>query len=154
MNKTEKLKLPVTDKVTTSGIGFAGLESIPEEVPEKPKPFELTDDMIPTPTGFHILVAQHQADDRYSGSVIVKSEKEQINDRTSCVAMCVVAMGPDCYADKERFPNGAWCKVGDYILIQSYQGTKFKVLGRDLFRLINDDMVEAVIVDPTIYSRV
>lgn len=170
MSKAEEIELPglmgekptmenlseSREKVATSGIGFAGLEAVPDETePETPiADFEITDDMIPVPTGFHILVAQHQSDDRYSGSVIVKSEKEMINDRTSCVAMRVVAMGPDCYADEARFPNGAWCKVGDYILIQSYQGTKFKVLGRDLFRIINDDMVEAVIQDPTIYSRV
>jgi co-chaperonin GroES (HSP10) len=56
-------------------------------------------------------------------------------------------IGPDAYQDKKRFPNGAYCKERDWILMRSYSGTRFKIHGKE-FRLINDDSVEAVIDDP------
>ena len=59
----------------------------------------------------------------------------------------VLKMGPDCYADANRFPSGAFCKDGDWIIMRSYSGTRFKVHGKE-FRLINDDSVEAVVEDP------
>jgi co-chaperonin GroES (HSP10) len=64
----------------------------------------------------------------------------------------VLALGPDCYGDKGRFPTGPWCKAGDFVLVRSYSGTRFKVRGQEL-RLINDDMVEAVVEDPRGFSR-
>ena len=161
MSKASELELPKApaekdyiEQVTTSGIGFAGLNAVPQETEEPLEDFEVTDEMIPTPTGYHILVALPEQKDTYDQSVIVRSEKEKRLDADSCVAVRVIALGDDCYSDKKRFPNGPWCKVGDYVLIQSYQGTKFKVLGRDLFRIINDDNVEAVVEDPTVYSRI
>ena len=56
-------------------------------------------------------------------------------------------MGDDCYKDEKRFPNGHYCKKGDWIIMRSYSGTRFKVHGKE-FRLINDDSVEAVVEDP------
>lgn len=154
VDEMEAKKGFASEKVSTSGIGMAGLAAIDRREVEKEEDFDVTDSMIPSPTGFHILVALPEQSDTFGGSVIVRSEKEKENDRNSCVAVRVIAMGPDCYSDKGRFPNGPWCQVGDYILIQSYAGTKFKVMGRDLFRIINDDTVEAVIEDPTAYSRI
>jgi co-chaperonin GroES (HSP10) len=59
----------------------------------------------------------------------------------------VLKMGPDAYADAQRFPSGAYCKEGDWVLMRSYSGTRFSVHGKE-FRLINDDSVEAVVEDP------
>jgi co-chaperonin GroES (HSP10) len=57
-------------------------------------------------------------------------------------------MGPDCYKDEKRFPNGAYCEEGDFIIMRGYSGTRMKIHGKE-FRLINDDTVEAVVRDPT-----
>jgi hypothetical protein len=65
----------------------------------------------------------------------------------------VIKMGPDCYKDAKRFPNGPWCKEGDFILARPNTGTRLKIHGRE-FRLINDDVVEAVVDDPRGISRV
>jgi co-chaperonin GroES (HSP10) len=54
---------------------------------------------------------------------------------------------PQGYADKKRFPSGAYCKEGDFIIMRSYSGTRIKIHGKE-FRLINDDSVEAVVDDP------
>ena len=59
----------------------------------------------------------------------------------------VLEMGADCYNDLKRFPSGPFCKKGDWILMRSYSGTRFRVQGKE-FRLINDDSVEAVVEDP------
>jgi len=64
----------------------------------------------------------------------------------------VVAMGPDCFKDENRFPNGAWCKVGDFVLVRPNAGTRMKIHGTEM-RLINDDSVEAIVLDPRGVSR-
>ena len=56
-------------------------------------------------------------------------------------------MGPDCYKDDNKFPSGAWCKEGDWIIMRAFSGTRISIHGKE-FRLINDDTVEAVVDDP------
>jgi co-chaperonin GroES (HSP10) len=59
----------------------------------------------------------------------------------------VVDLGPDCYKDESRYPNGTWCKKGDFVLVRPNAGTRLVIHGRE-FRIINDDSVEAVVDDP------
>jgi co-chaperonin GroES (HSP10) len=59
----------------------------------------------------------------------------------------VVDLGSDCYKDPVRFPNGPWCKKGDFILVRPNAGTRLVIHDRE-FRIINDDSVEAVVEDP------
>ena len=61
-------------------------------------------------------------------------------------------MGDQAYADKERFPTGAWCKQGDYVMFRANTGTRFTVNGLE-YRLMNDDSIEAVIDDPAGIQR-
>lgn len=114
---------------------------------------ELTPEDIPTPTGWRLLVAIVEASDTYA-SGILKSDQTKQNEEVSSVVMQVVDMGPDAYADKTRFPSGPWCKIGDYVLVRAYAGTRFKIHGREMFRLINDDTVEAVVANPSGYTRI
>ena len=65
----------------------------------------------------------------------------------------VVDMGTEAYGDEARFPNGPWCKQGDYVMFRSNSGTRFKVGGKE-FRLMNDDSIEAVVADPSAISTV
>jgi len=64
----------------------------------------------------------------------------------------VVDMGEQAYKDKERFPEGPWCKQGDYVMFRANTGTRFKV-GKAEYRLMNDDSIEAVIDDPSKLTR-
>ena len=61
----------------------------------------------------------------------------------------VIELGPDAYRDEKRFPSGAWCAVGDYILMRAYQGARFTMRAPDgsavLYALINDDTVQGVV---------
>ena len=61
-------------------------------------------------------------------------------------------MGEQAYNDKERYPNGPWCKVGDYVMFRTSTGTRFKMDGVE-YRLMNDDSIEAVVADPRGITR-
>ena len=74
-------------------------------------------------------------------------------EETASIIGFVIKTGPDAYSDKERFPNGAYCKEGYFVIFRSYSGTRFKIHGKE-FRLVNDDTVEAVVEDPRGYTRV
>ena len=91
---------------------------------------ELSEKDIPTPTGYRILVALPQVKDTYGDSGIIKSASELKNDEISSMVVQVVDMGPDAYLDEKRFPNGPYCKVGDYLMIRAYSGTRFKTNGK------------------------
>ena len=59
----------------------------------------------------------------------------------------VLKVGPDAYKDKERFPNGPWCKSTDWVLITKYAGSRIRIEGGEL-RIVNDDEILAVIDHP------
>ena len=101
---------------------------------------------LPDPRGYKILIALPDPD-REFGSGILKSNKTLYEEEIGSIVGMVVKLGPDCYKDKKRFPTGPFCIEGDWILMRSYSGTRFKIHGKE-FRLINDDSVEAVIEDP------
>ena len=79
---------------------------------------------------------------------ILKASQTLKDEEVSNICGYVLKMGPDCYKDDKRFPSGAWCKVGDWVVFRAYSGTRMKMYGQE-FRLINDDTVEAVVDDPT-----
>jgi co-chaperonin GroES (HSP10) len=58
-----------------------------------------------------------------------------------------MAMGSQCYKDKERYPEGPWCKEKDWIMFARYAGSRIKIEGGEM-RLLNDDEVLATIDSP------
>ena len=101
---------------------------------------------LPSPQGYRILCAIPEAEEAFE-SGIIKSDETRRHDELLTTVLFVVAIGPDCYADKERFPSGPWCKQGDFVLVRPNAGTRLVIHDRE-FRLINDDSVEAVVQDP------
>jgi len=101
---------------------------------------------LPEPSGYRILIALPEADEKTEGGII---KAASLVERESVGSICgfVIKLGPDAYNDERRFPNGPYCEEGDWILMRSYTGTRFLVHGKE-FRLINDDSVEAVVLDP------
>jgi len=59
-----------------------------------------------------------------------------------------LAMGSDCYMDKNRFKDGPWCKVGDWVVFARYAGSRIEIEGGEV-RLLNDDEILATVQDPT-----
>jgi len=106
---------------------------------------------LPNPMGYRILVAIPDAEKTYD-SGILKSDTTLHYEEVLSTVFFVIKLGPDCYQDKQRFPNGPWCKEGDFILARPNSGTRLKIHGRE-FRLINDDSVEAIVDDPRGITR-
>lgn len=106
---------------------------------------------LPDPKGYRMLCAIPQVDEKFE-SGLLKADTTRHLEEHSTVVLFVLKMGESCYKDKERFPDGPWCKEGDFILVRAYAGTRIKIHGRE-FRIINDDTVEAVIEDPRGISR-
>jgi co-chaperonin GroES (HSP10) len=106
---------------------------------------------IPEPQGYRILVAVPDVMEKTKGGILLPDELKSL-EKTASIFGLVVAMGPDCYKDKEKFPSGPWCQMHDYVIFRSYSGTRFKIEGQE-FRIINDDTVEAVAEDPRVIAR-
>ena len=92
-------------------------------------------DQLPTPTGYRLLVLPFSRKQKTKGGLYLAN------------VGYVVSLGPDAYADKDRYPAGAWCQEGDWVIFGRYAGARIKIEGGDL-RLLNDDDVLAVITDP------
>jgi len=101
---------------------------------------------LPKPSGYRILCAIPEIEREFE-SGIVKADETVRYDELLTTVLFVVDMGPDCYSDKDRFPTGAWCKKGDFVLVRPNAGTRLVIHGRE-FRIINDDSVEGVVDDP------
>jgi len=101
---------------------------------------------LPKPSGYRILCAIPDIEKEYE-SGLVKADTTIHFEELLTTVLFVVEMGPDCYKDPSRFPTGAWCKKGDFVLVRPNAGTRVVIHGKE-FRLINDDSVEAVVQDP------
>ena len=100
---TQKIHLPNKDLV-----GLKRSEEQKEVTTVKTK--------LPKPTGWRMLVLPFRMDEKTKGGILLGGETI---DRQQVASQCgsVLAMGDACYKDKERYPNGPWCKVGDLSLI-------------------------------------
>jgi len=109
---------------------------------------------LPDPSTFYMLTVVPEAIEEYADSDvgIVKDSKTMYYEEVLTPVLFVVKMGPDCYTDTTRFPSGASCKVGDFVVVRPNSGTRLKIHGRE-FRIIADTSVEAVVQDPRGISR-
>ena len=102
---------------------------------------------LPDPVGWKILCAVPQMEDTFEGSSILMSDGMRKEEEIATTVLFVAKLGPDCYTDKTKYPNGPWCQEGDFVLVRTYSGTRFKIHGRE-FRVIYEDQVEATVQDP------
>ena len=107
---------------------------------------------LPEPVGYKILlILPEQAKTYESG--IIKADQTLNNDEVASVVAFVAKLGPDCYKDPNKFPNGPWCKQGAFVVIRQSSGVRLVVTGKEM-RLVNDDSIEAVVDDPRGIKRV
>ena len=119
----------------------------PEDTPQEQKATQ-----VPQPTGYKLLCVVPDVSDKFENSSIVKAESFMKSEEHATTVMFVLKVGPDAYKDAAKFPSGAWCKEGDFVLVRAYSGTRFKIYGKE-FRLLNDDQIDAVVDDPRGISR-
>ena len=101
---------------------------------------------LPKPTGWIMLVLPFKMKEKTKGGIVLAEttlERQQVASQVGLV----MAMGPQCYADKDRYPEGPWCKVKDWVMFARYAGSRIKIEGGEM-RLLNDDEVLATIESP------
>lgn len=108
---------------------------------------------LPTPVGYKILVKMRKVVEEKTKSGLYIPDQAKQDENTASLIAEVLALGADAYQDSIKYPNGAWCSVGDHIILRSYSGTRIKIDGEE-YRLINDDTPEAVVPDPDKVERV
>lgn len=101
---------------------------------------------LPRPAGYKLLIELPMVDEKTQGGII-KAKTTMDVEEVGSICGLVRRLGPAAYKDERKFPAGPYCKEGDWILMRSYSGTRFKIDGQEM-RLINDDSVEAVIDGP------
>ena len=101
---------------------------------------------VPQPTGYRLVLFPLKLEGKTAGGVLLTDTA--IEQASIATNICkVIAVGPDAYQDKIKFPNGPWCKKDDWIIITKYAGARLSIDGGEL-RIINDDEVLAVVEDP------
>ena len=93
-------------------------EEINKEAEAQDKIKEKATTKLPIPTGWRMLVLPFKAKAKTKGGVFLS---EQSIERSQVASTCglILAMGPHCY-DKEKFPEGPWCKKGDWVIFARY----------------------------------
>ena len=121
-------------------------EKTPSVTPENVHEDKDLQSKLPQPTGYRILILPFSPKQKTKGGIYLADsvlEKERIGTNVGFV----VALGPDAYRDGNKFPEGAWCQVRDWVIFGRYAGARLKIEGGEL-RLLNDDEILAVVSNP------
>ena len=118
----------------------------PEEVVLNPEKLDASIlERMPQPTGWRMLVLPFKMPEKTKGGLFLGAETLERQQVASTCGL-VLSMGPHCY-DKEKFPEGPWCKKGDWVVFARYAGSRIQIDGGEV-RLLNDDEVLATIENP------
>ena len=101
---------------------------------------------VPQPTGWRLVVLPYRGVAKTKGGVIL-TDKAVEEQQIASVCALVLKVGPDAYQDKEKFPNGPWCKENDWVIIARYAGSRIKIEGGEL-RILNDDEILGTVDSP------
>ena len=77
---------------------------------------------LPSPTGWRILVLPFKMPEKTKGGLYIGQDTLERQQVASTCGL-VLEMGPHCY-DKEKFPEGPWCKKGDWVIFARYAGSR------------------------------
>ena len=124
----------------------------PKDEPDTEASGEEKATMLPEPTGWRLLCVVPDVSQTFDNSSLYKADAYMKQEEHATTVLFVLKVGPEAYKDTTKFSTGAWCKAGDFILVRTYSGTRFKIYGKE-FRLINDDQVDAVVQDPRGLTR-
>ena len=112
----------------------------------------ITDDTVQDPEvlpqipGFHILVRPISIKEKTKGGLLLPdSVRDDIAYLTTVGKVLVI--GDDAYMDEGKFPNGPWCKQGDWVVFGRYAGSRLKIEGGAV-RLLNDDEILGTVETP------
>ena len=116
------------------------------EAAEEEQRIENIKDHLPQPTGWRIVVLHYRGAKKTKGGIELAEETLERQQLTTTCAY-VLAVGPLSYKDTDKFPDGPWCKEGDWIIFGRYAGARMGIDGGEI-RILNDDEILARISDP------
>jgi len=121
---------------------------------DKPEDDDDKASALPMPTGYKMLCIVPAVDEKLAGTSLdlIRDAATMRIEESATTVLWVMKLGPDAYKDTAKFPSGPWCKEGDFVLVRTYTGTRFRVFGKE-FRVLNDDQIECVVQDPRGYTR-
>lgn len=103
-------------------------------------------DRIPRPTGWRVVLLPYRGAKKSKGGIVLADQTVERNQLTTVCAY-VLRVGDLAYKDASKFPNGPWCKEGDWVIFGRYAGARIGIDGGEI-RILNDDEILAVINDP------
>lgn len=107
---------------------------------------EAMKERLPKPTGWRIVVLPYRGARKSKGGIELADQTIERQQLTTTCAY-VLAVGPLAYKDTSKFPDGAWCKEGDWIIFGRYAGARMMIDGGEI-RILNDDEILATIKNP------
>ena len=102
---------------------------------------------VPNPSGYRITLFPLKLDSKTKSGIILTDDTVQESQLTTNICK-VLKVGPDAYKDKKKFPHGAYCKEGEWVIISKYAGTRIKLADGEI-RILNDDEILGTILEPT-----
>jgi len=103
-------------------------------------------DRMPAPTGWRMLILPYRGKATSEGGIHIP-DKVLEDGQIQTVVGYVLKQGPLAYRDKEKFPDGPWCKEKEWVIFARYAGSRFRIDGGEV-RILNDDEILATISDP------
>jgi co-chaperonin GroES (HSP10) len=103
-------------------------------------------DLIPQPTGWRLALLPFRGAGTSKGGIVLTKETTERTQLATNVGY-VLKLGPLAYSDESKFPNGAWCKAGDWVVFGRYAGSRIQIEGGEI-RFLNDDEILGIVSDP------
>ncbi len=127
-------------------------EEVKSQIPTDPEGIKKYLEIIPNPVGYRMLVRPWSGQAKTKGGVILADETQDKIQMTTVVGL-VVKQGDLCYQDKEKFPKGPWCQLGDYVCYAKHAGQKIQYKNVKMILLYDDQVIMKVqdpkFLDPT-----
>jgi co-chaperonin GroES (HSP10) len=133
----KELILPKTDDIEQEGI----------RIPTDPEGIKKYLDSLPDPVGYRILIRPYSGRSKTEGGIFLSEQTHETIQMTTVIGL-VIKTGSLAYEDKEKFPDGAWCKVGMFVMYGRYAGSRFKTKYGE-HRILNDDEIIGIVRKPS-----
>ena len=98
------------------------------------------------PVYTRLLVLPFVMPEKSKGGIIIAQESLD-RARIAVQVGYVLRVCPLAYQDKEKFPKGAWCKEGEFVIYGRYSGSRFQTKFGE-HRILNDDEIIGTIGKP------
>ena len=117
-----------------------------QTIPTSPEGVKKYINILPRPVGYRMLIRPWSGEKKTKGGIILSDATHEMIEMTTVVGL-VIMMGDLCYKDTKKFPNGPWCKEGQFVIYGRYAGSRFKTKYGE-HRILNDDEIIATIQKP------